>query len=140
MIAFYYGLTGYACAVYYRRELLKSFKNFFAAGVMPLLGAVALTYVFFKAGSELAEPGKRDVLGLGPPLAIAIFFAVLGLLLMAAQWIRSPEFFRTRPETAAPGSLEGPPPEPPDDTITDADASSGRRRPRPARMTRWPAR
>ena len=28
MIAFYYGLTGFACVVYYRRELFKSVKNF----------------------------------------------------------------------------------------------------------------
>ena len=28
MIAFYYGLTGFACAIYYRRELLNSAQNF----------------------------------------------------------------------------------------------------------------
>ncbi len=126
MIAFYYGITGYACAIYYRRELFKSVKNFVAAGLVPVLGGLALTYVFFKAGSGLAEPGKRDVLGIGPPLAIAIFFGMLGLVLMAAQWIRSPEFFRThRPETAPPGSLEGAPPPTPADTITDDDLSGG---------------
>jgi amino acid transporter len=32
MIAFYYGLSGYACAIYYRRELLKSAKNFLFMG------------------------------------------------------------------------------------------------------------
>ena len=37
-ICFYYGLTGFACAIYYRRELLRSAKNFFMAGVVPLLG------------------------------------------------------------------------------------------------------
>ena len=37
MIAFYYGLTGYACVIYYRRELFKSAKNFVLAG----RGAVA---------------------------------------------------------------------------------------------------
>ena len=126
MIAFYYGLTGYACAIYYRRELLTSVKNFIAAGVLPVLGGVALTYVFFKAGSDLAEPGKRDAFGLGPPLAIAIFFGLMGLVLMAVQWIRSPEFFRTyRPETAPPGSLTGAPPPAPADTITDSDAETG---------------
>lgn len=125
MIAFYYGIMGYACAIYYRRELLTSVKNFVAAGVLPVLGGLALTYVFFKAGSGLAEPGKRDVLGLGPPLVIAIFFALMGLALMAAQWIRSPHFFSTfRPETAPPGSLTGAPPPTPDDTITDDDTTA----------------
>ena len=35
MIAFYIGLTGFACAIYYRRELLRSVKNFFFVGVGP---------------------------------------------------------------------------------------------------------
>jgi amino acid transporter len=117
MIAFYYGLTGFACAIYYRRELLTSAKSFIAAGLLPVLGGLALTYIFVKAASDLAEPGKRDVFGLGPPLAIAIFFAILGLVLMAVQWIRSPEFFRMRPETAPPGSLTGAPPPTPADSI-----------------------
>ena len=33
MIAFYYGLTGFACTIYYRRELLRSVKTFFCIGV-----------------------------------------------------------------------------------------------------------
>ena len=32
-IAFYYGLTGYACVVYYRRELFKSVKNLLFIGL-----------------------------------------------------------------------------------------------------------
>ena len=32
MISFYYGLSGLACAIYYRRELLKSVKNFILIG------------------------------------------------------------------------------------------------------------
>ncbi len=35
LIAFYYGLTGIACAIYYRRELTKSVKNFLLIGVGP---------------------------------------------------------------------------------------------------------
>ena len=35
MIAFYYGITGFACAFYYRRELFKSAKNFLLVGVAP---------------------------------------------------------------------------------------------------------
>ena len=34
-IAFYYGLTGFACAIYYRSELFKSVKNFFMVGLAP---------------------------------------------------------------------------------------------------------
>ncbi len=38
MIAFYIGITGFACTIYYRRELLRSVKNFFFIGVGPSLG------------------------------------------------------------------------------------------------------
>jgi hypothetical protein len=46
------------------------------------------------------------VFGLGPPLAIAIIFGIMGLLLMLAQWRSSPEFFRRRAEVAPRGSLK----------------------------------
>jgi amino acid transporter len=105
MIAFYYGLTGFACAIYYRRELFSSAKAFFAAGVLPVLGGLMLAYIFFKSASDLAEPGRRDVLGIGPPLAIAIIFGILGIAFMILQRINSPEFFRRKPEVAPKGSL-----------------------------------
>ena len=61
MIAFYYGLTGFACAIYYRRELTKSVKNFVYIGVLPVLGGLILAYVFVKSCSDLSRrtPGPR---------------------------------------------------------------------------------
>src|SRR4029077_11851520 len=38
MISFYIGLTGFACAIYYRHELMRSVKNFFFVGLGPALG------------------------------------------------------------------------------------------------------
>ena len=35
MIAFYYGITGFACTIYYRRELTRSVKTFLLIGVGP---------------------------------------------------------------------------------------------------------
>ena len=58
MIAFYYALTGFACAIYYRRELTKSVKNFLFIGVGPVIGAMILAYLFFKAIDEYRE-GRR---------------------------------------------------------------------------------
>ena len=128
MISFYLGLTGIACAIYYRRELFRSAKNFFLVGVGPLLGGVILLYLLIKNGIELADPANSESgdawLGLGPPLVIALFFLLLGVVLMAIQWRKLPGFFRRRPETAPPGFLEEevePPSEPvasgdPDDT------------------------
>ena len=42
MIAFYYGLTGFACTWYYRRELTGSVRDFFLRGVFPALGGLML--------------------------------------------------------------------------------------------------
>ena len=38
LIAFYYALTGIACAVYYRRQLTRSLKNLLLIGVGPVIG------------------------------------------------------------------------------------------------------
>ena len=125
MIAFYYGLTGFACAIYYRHELTSSVKAFFAAGVIPFLGGLLLTGVFVKSVIELSDPGKRAILGVKPPLGIAIIFGVLGLLFMAAQWRASPEFFRRKREVAPQGSLEVAPVAPEATFASDTDAPGG---------------
>jgi amino acid transporter len=111
MISFYIGLTGFACTVYYRHELLRSVKNFFFVGLGPLLGGVILFYLLVKNAIELSNPANSESgnswLGIGPPLLIAAFFLVLGLVLMAIQWRAVPSFFRRRPEVAPDGFLEG---------------------------------
>jgi amino acid transporter len=111
MISFYIGLTGFACAIYYRRELLKSVKNFFFVGVGPVLGGVILFYLLVKNAIELSDPANSESgnswAGLGPPLVIAIIFMVLGVVLMFIQWRAIPDFFRKKPEVAPSGFLEG---------------------------------
>jgi hypothetical protein len=111
MISLYIGLTGFACAIYYRRELFRSVKNFFFVGLGPLLGGVILFYLLIKNAIELADPANSESgnswLGVGPPLLIAAFFLVLGVLLMFIQWRAVPAFFRRRPEVAPAGFLEG---------------------------------
>jgi amino acid transporter len=41
-IAFYYGLTGFACAWYYRRNLTSSMRNLWMQGILPVLGGLIL--------------------------------------------------------------------------------------------------
>jgi amino acid transporter len=88
MIAFYYGVTGIACAIYWRRELLRSVKNFLFIGVAPLAGAGMLFYLLFESARDLSDPNASfsgtQVLGVGVPLAIAVAFTVIGLVLMVA--------------------------------------------------------
>ena len=90
MISFYIGLTGFACAIYYRREIFRSVKNFFFVGVGPFLGGVILFYLLIKNAIELSDPANSESgnswFGIGPPLVIAVFFLVLGVLLMFVQW------------------------------------------------------
>jgi amino acid transporter len=111
MIAFYIGLTGFACAIYYRRELLRSVKNFFFIGVGPFAGGAILFYLLVKNAIELSDPANSESgdswFGLGPPLVIAAFFLILGVFLMFIQWRKLPEFFRRKPEVVPAGFLEG---------------------------------
>jgi amino acid transporter len=86
MIAFYYGLTGFACAIYWRHELTASVKNFLFIGVAPLIGAVMLTYLLVESAIDISDPkasySGSEVLGLGLPLVIALVLMIGGVLLM----------------------------------------------------------
>jgi amino acid transporter len=44
-IAFYYGLTGFACAWYYRRNLRSSARNLWMQGILPVAGALMLWFL-----------------------------------------------------------------------------------------------
>jgi amino acid transporter len=113
MIAFYYGLTGVACAIYYRHELLRSAKNFLFIGVAPLLGAAGLFYLLFESARDLADPKASytgtELFGIGVPLAIAIAFTVIGLVLMVVwRFAGGREFFHRRGFESVPrGVAEG---------------------------------
>ncbi|HEU4977943.1 MAG TPA: APC family permease [Solirubrobacteraceae bacterium] len=113
-IAFYYGLTGLACVVYYRRALLRSAKNFFFVGVLPLLGFATLTAVFVKAFHDYSQKGfnySKPIWGIEVPIFIGIGTLLLGGVLMLGAWVVHRGFFRLRPEVAAANALELPPAE-----------------------------
>ena len=103
-IAFYYGITGLACAIYFRRQLFRSVKNFVFMGLAPLLGAVILFWAFGKSAIDLADPDNSESgdswFGLGPPLVIGVGMLLFGIPLMLAWWRGHPDFFRRRPEIA----------------------------------------
>jgi amino acid transporter len=113
MIAFYYGLTGFACTIYYRRELTRDLKTFILVGVAPLLGGVILGAIFVKSIIDLSDPANSESgdswLGLGPPLVIGIFFLIMGIALML--WWRATavgrDFFRRRREVVDPAIASG---------------------------------
>jgi amino acid transporter len=112
-ICFYYGLTGIACAVYYRRELLHSVRNLVYAGLVPLAGGVIMAGVFVKAFHDYSQAGfnyAKPVAGIEVPIAIGIGSLLLGVVLMVVAMFRYRDFFRRRPEVSPPGLLEGPAP------------------------------
>jgi phosphatidylserine synthase len=113
MIAFYYALSGLACAVFYRRELLRSAKNFVFIGVAPLVGAGILLYLFAKACIDLSDPENsytgQTWLGVGPPLVIGVGFLLLGVVLLVLWRLTGHErYFSRKPfETVDPDVAAG---------------------------------
>jgi amino acid transporter len=98
-VVFYYGFTGLACAVYFRRDLLKSARNFVLAGLIPVVGGIMMAYVGIKAYSYYNTAGNnysKPVLGIQTPIFVGIGGLILGVVLMFASWPFFPQFFRRR--------------------------------------------
>jgi hypothetical protein len=113
-IVFYYGWTGIACAVYYRREVTKSVRNFLLLGLGPLLGGAMLWGVGIKAllyYGHKANVSSKPILGITLPLWLGVGGMILGFLLMLVSRRYFSEFFSRKRETAPPGILDEPPPE-----------------------------
>jgi amino acid transporter len=113
MIAFYYALTGLACAIYYRRELTKSVKSFLFIGVGPLVGAAILGFLFVKSAIDFYDAENsytgQTILGMGVPFVIGIGFLLLGLVLLLLWRLAGNErFFGRRPfEAVDPAVARG---------------------------------
>jgi amino acid transporter len=106
-IAFYYGLTGFACVAFYRRELLKSFKNFVFIGLVPALGGLAMLALFIESCINYSNPDqdKTSFHGIGAALIFGVGALVLGVILMAFARVGLPVFFKRRPEVVDPALI-----------------------------------
>jgi amino acid transporter len=101
MIAFYYGLTGFACAWFYRKDLTKSLRDFVMRGVVPLVGGLLLAAVFFYGLVQYAKPdwltdddgNNVTIFGFGAVAVVGVGALALGLIAMVVWWISSPDFF-----------------------------------------------
>ena len=76
MIAFYYGITGLACPIYFRREF-RSLRSILLAGVAPSIGGIVLFWALYKSVSDGINPNPEDADGIwlghfSPPVIIGV--------------------------------------------------------------------
>jgi amino acid transporter len=95
LIAFYYGLTGFACAWEFRRDL-KTPRDVLMRLVIPLLGGLMLLGVFVEACIQYADPeyGFTVIFGVGGVFVVGIGTLVLGAILMFVYNAVAPAYFR----------------------------------------------
>ncbi|MCD9586647.1 APC family permease [Streptomyces sp. 8ZJF_21] len=112
LVAFYYALTGLACAVHHRHLLTTSVRNFLLLGAGPIVGALLLTWLLVESVITMANPANSysgvSWFGLGPPLVIGIVLGIVGVLLML-WWRGTSRRFWAEPHPlppALPGTVE----------------------------------
>ncbi|HWL77364.1 APC family permease [Microbacterium sp.] len=97
-IAFYYAITGYACVWYFRKELFDSGRNFVFRFLLPLAGALMLTYAFVQSAIDMydVDYGYTVLLGIGGTFVVGVGALALGVVLMFIWFAfpRSKPFFR----------------------------------------------
>jgi amino acid transporter len=115
-IAFYYGLTGFACAWYYRKTLTSSARNLWMRGILPVLGGLIM---YFAGGWSLwadwdVATGNSYTSWLMPfpphwqiggVFMIAFLAAVAGVVTFIYSRITGPAFFRKETLTRATPTL-----------------------------------
>ncbi len=106
-IAFYYGLTGFTCAWYYRNVLARSRRDLWMKGILPVLGGLML---YFAMGWSLWEDWNFNNVEaqsftswalpfpphsvVGGVFLIAAVSAIVGVVAMVLWRFASPAFFR----------------------------------------------
>ena len=102
-IAFYYGLTGFACVWYFRKTLSQSARNLWIRGIIPLAGALILWFAMFwflwynwvtpsNSYTTWTIPGTHRVVG--GVIILDILALVIGVVLFFVYWAARPAFFR----------------------------------------------
>jgi amino acid transporter len=114
LIAFYYGLTGFASAVYFRRELFTSAKAFFMKGLLPVLGGLILFAAMIRTAidSYATDFGDTVLFNIGGVFVLGVGSVVIGIVLMIVWNLVAPAYFRgqtlaTGPEASDVTAVRG---------------------------------
>jgi len=96
MIAFYYGMTGFACVWYYRQEISNGGRDLLMKGILPGAGGTLLLGAFLVACKQYAAPdyGNTTILGIGGVFVIGVGALLAGAVLMVAYYFAAPAYFR----------------------------------------------
>ncbi|MFD8598904.1 APC family permease [Kitasatospora sp. NPDC059646] len=97
MICFYYSLTAFACAWYFRGDFRRSLRDAVLKVVFPVIGGVTLAAIFGKSMVDMIDPSYgsgSSVFGIGSVFVVGAGLLALGLVVMAVMVRRSPAFFR----------------------------------------------
>ena len=97
LIAFYYGLTGFACVWFYRKTMRRSRRDLIMQGIVPGFGGVILLAFFLIACKLYAAPdwgsGGTHIGNVGGVFIIGIGSLLLGVVLMYVWQAISPQYF-----------------------------------------------
>ena len=96
MIAFYYGLTGYACVWFYRKTFWQRPRDLVMQGLLPFLGGTMLLGAFVWASKTYADPdyGYTSVANIGGVFLLGVGSLLVGFLLMLVCQAVYPAYFR----------------------------------------------
>jgi amino acid transporter len=96
LIAFYYGLTGFAAAWLFRDQLSHGLKPALQAVILPLLGGIILFAAMIKTGIDLTstEDSATKLFGIGGAFVLGVGSVLLGVILMIIYNAVAPAYFR----------------------------------------------
>ena len=96
LIAFYYGLTGFACVWFFRRGLLRSPHAFLVKGVLPMVGGLTLLGAFVLSIKSYwpAASSYSSFHGIGGIFLIGAGSLIVGVVLMVVTARFIPRYFK----------------------------------------------
>ncbi|MFF8605881.1 APC family permease [Streptomyces sp. NPDC015346] len=96
LIAFYYGITGFACAWHFRREMRNSRRDLLIKGVLPAAGGLMMLGAFVRSVYDMLDPGygSTSVGGVGGVFLLGVGSILLGAVVMLLARVRFRRFFR----------------------------------------------